>query len=249
MRRLYVLALATLVTAASTAKADISYQYVTDAVSANGGTITATTPGQDIAVNIFLRETLTGTSTSLIAGDKGLFGFGVSLNTISGQGTTINAGAATINTTAFGGPTATNPTTGNVASQGYLAAVSTTATSGPNPDANGQILLATAHLTAGAAGSTTTFQLNTGNAFFGPGNTFTFTHNFDLDSTNNASSGGGATYTGAATPQGGLFTFTVQVAAVPEPSSMLLCGLIACGGAYGAYRRRKAQKAKASPAV
>jgi hypothetical protein len=37
-------------------------------------------------------------------------------------------------------------------------------------------------------------------------------------------------------------SFTVPAsAAVPEPSSMLLCGLASLGGAYSIYRRRKAK--------
>ena len=39
-------------------------------------------------------------------------------------------------------------------------------------------------------------------------------------------------------PIGGLFSFTVgQV--IPEPSSMALCGLVACGMSYARYRRQQ----------
>lgn len=53
-----------------------------------------------------------------------------------------------------------------------------------------------------------------------------------LDKTNAAQ---GVTQ-GASTPIGGFSTFTV---AIPEPSSMALCGLVACGMSYAGYRRRK----------
>lgn len=46
----------------------------------------------------------------------------------------------------------------------------------------------------------------------------------------------GATFSGTtANP----YSFTVNVAAVPEPSSMVLGGMVVIGGAFGAWRRRK----------
>ena len=57
----------------------------------------------------------------------------------------------------------------------------------------------------------------------------------------------GPGYTGAANPIGGLFTLTV--AAAPEPSSMALCGLIACGLGYTRLRRRQAESPEATPAA
>ena len=57
----------------------------------------------------------------------------------------------------------------------------------------------------------------------------------------------GPGYTGASNPVGGFFAF--DIAAVPEPSSMALCGLIACGMSYAGYRRRKTAVNAATPAV
>jgi hypothetical protein len=67
----------------------------------------------------------------------------------------------------------------------------------------------------------------------GEGDTVTLGSNgYNLDSTNNAFAGGGATYFGADDN-----TFTFSVAAVPEPSSMILSGLAAIG--FGIWRRRR----------
>ena len=53
--------------AAGPARAGLMYQYVTDQ-SAYGGI-----PGQVVNVNVFLRETLAGGSTSLLVPEDGLF--------------------------------------------------------------------------------------------------------------------------------------------------------------------------------
>jgi hypothetical protein len=80
---------------------------------------------------------------------------------------------------------------------------------------------------------------------FGSGYTVTYPDGsgnvYNLDSTNNVAFGGGATYTGA---DNTIATFTV---AVPEPSSMFLCGLAAFSGAIGYYRRRRAARAVQQP--
>jgi hypothetical protein len=243
MWRLVGLSSICILLAAARANANISYEYVTDAVS-NGGTIIAT-PGQNIAVNIYLQETLTGSSTSLIAADGGLFGFGVALAQSSGSGSVINASAGSVNSSLFSGPSDITPNSGHTASQTFTGAIGISSATGPNPDATGKILLASADIIAGSAGTTTTFQLQSlsGNQ---AGNTFTVNNGYNLDSTNNAPNGG-ATYTGAATPQGGFDTFTVQVqpAVVPEPSSLLLGAMAVAGTLLGLYRR-KAKKAEST---
>jgi len=242
MRRILAFTLLALIATATTAKAAISYQYVTSVVGSSGGTFTATQAGQSITVNIYLQETLTAGSSSLITANGGLGGFGLQLKTTSGSGTTINS-APTFNS-AFNGPAPEYNPSGSATTQSYLAAASPSAGvqlgSGTGAGAN-EILLVSTTLTAGAAGTTTVFQLQNG-GFYGAGETTTQNGDFDLDSTNNQSGNGlitgGATYTGAATPIGGYYTFTVTVAAVPEPSSVILTGLAFAGLAFVGYRRR-----------
>jgi hypothetical protein len=253
---------------ASPVHAAITYQYVTDQT-----TYTATGAGATVNVQLFLQETLTNGDTSLInptagTANSGLFGAGVAVQ----QTGTVPTNASTISTIAtnqtaigVGGGFGTNSATfdqtnvtpatppNSGTSAALIESIPVGTAQGPTTDSTGRILLGTLTLTAGAAGTTTTFSItsftNSANPLavqFGEGNTVTNGVNgFDLDSTNNAFNGGPPpTYTGA---NDIINTFTVTVA--PEPSSMLLCGLaVGCGGAYGAYRRRKAQGLKAEAA-
>jgi hypothetical protein len=100
-----------------------------------------------------------------------------------------------------------------------------------------RVFLGTITLTAGSLGTTTTFTIESAKNFVNhDGNTLTFHDAFDLDK-DSTGQGAPVTWTGAdsVSPAN---TFTVT--AVPEPSSLLLCGLAVCGGAFAAYRRRKA---------
>src|SRR5262245_43139628 len=69
------------------ARADVSYRYITDKTSYTGNV------GDKVAVQLLLQETVTGTSTSLIFKDGGLFGAGVMLN--SPGGAIFGSGTAT----------------------------------------------------------------------------------------------------------------------------------------------------------
>ncbi len=89
-----------------------------------------------------------------------------------------------------------------------------------------KILIGSLNFTVGS--TDTTYQL-TNYAF----NQNTTQQGRGLDKSDASAAG----WTGAATPIGGFFTFTVAV--IPEPSSMALCGLVACGMSYFGYRRRK----------
>ena len=252
MRRfLFLIALALAVSAPATARASITYQYVSDQTSYNVNV------GSTITVNLYIQETLTGGSTSLIVQDGGMFAAAIGVNRSTGTAaaniTAIkeNTGAPwTSGSFAFG---ADNFTAGTaqlgVQSPGFLGTASNI-----NPDSTGKILIGTLTITGAAAG-TNTFNLTQYNT--GGGNTVTAGalnptsgSAFDLDFTNNQSPATGGvpagTYSGA---NDNPFSFTVVVAAVPEPSSMMLCGLAVVGGAYSVYRRRKAQAASAAVAA
>jgi hypothetical protein len=243
----------------ASARAAITYEYSETNTTDSSGVTT---------VNVFLNEILTGGSTSLVNGDNGLFGAGFGVNRVGTGNATITGGTlntaalatgtpasppATPNTGGFG----TNGAAGNVTANqspadgtnaassvnvgfgtanGMFANTSTTAAG----TTTNQWLLGTFTIAAGSQASTFSITSLAGspNTSFGGtfGNTVTFNTLFDLDQTNNGPSGG-ATYIGASTFDGTV-TFTVA-AAVPEPSSMALCGLAVCGGAFAAYRRRK----------
>src|SRR5262249_53915211 len=132
------------------------------------------------------------------------------------------------------GPQANNPTSGQVAVYGMSSNVgssSTGITNGLTPATGGMIALGSFNVVG--ITSDTHISLGDATAAFGPGNTLTFASGFDLDQS--GSSQGAPVNFSAAT--GSQFTLSAS-AAVPEPSSMLLCGLVTLGGAYSAYRRR-----------
>ncbi len=239
------------------ANAAISYTYTTDQTS-----YSAAQAGQTITVSLYLNENLTSGSQSLLVPDNGLVGFG-EYTTQSGSvptgATTITAEAGNTNPSAPGSASdgfTSNSIYGNrtIAANGSAAAMlfATNNTTGPigASTANGrQILLGTLTLTAGAAGTTTQFTLetyvNAPTSLGGSGsNNNTVDYGFnDLDVTNNADNGGGATYTGANDLP--FETFTVTVAAVPEPNGLVLSGLVVSCGLFGGlgfvgYRRGRA---------
>jgi hypothetical protein len=232
------------------ARAAISYQYITDQQS-----YSATAAGQSITVYFFLQEQGATPSSGIINGDGGLFGAGfVATQTkvdggTSGATFTVGSLAQNKNDPAAGTPpgfgsaglysykpnTATQqggletintqtiaPLTTNISSINGTNLTSTIANA---------IYLGSVTAVAGAAGTTTTFTVTSYKTFnHVDGNTLTNNTGFDLDvnSSNPA-------YTGA---DNNPFTFTITVAGVPEPSSLALCGIVAIGGAFGAWRRR-----------
>jgi hypothetical protein len=102
-----------------------------------------------------------------------------------------------------------------------------------------KVFLGTITLTAGTLGTTTTFTIQSKKTLQndpGDGNTLTFKNGYDLDQ-NGPNNGASVAWTGA-DAVGANDTFTVT--AVPEPSSLLLCGLAVCGVALGAFRHYKA---------
>jgi hypothetical protein len=194
--------------------------------------------------NIYLQETLTGGASSYITAQNGLLGAGFSVKNTTGQTTsayaTITAATdQTGNGGNFAGGTSTMTSIGaGVHSYSDLQSVSISASSGPSTN-GGEILLAT--LTFTLSSTQSTFTLNERNG--SNGNTKTFMDQVSLDTTQTGSNkaGDGNTIPAFTGASGDPFTITIPAAAVPEPSSMVLCGLAACGGAIGAYRRRRAK--------
>jgi len=226
------------------ARADVSYRYITDQANYTGAV------GAKVPVQILLQETVTGTSTSKIVADGGLFGAGVILNSPGGAiyGQTISGAPVNdfkispnilLNPAGFGvgtPPAATqlDQTPFTATKSGLI--VNADIGAGPLPVGTGNvktILLGTVNIVVGAAPTSLTVTPYTGSS-----NTITMLGT-DLDFGTQAANG----YTGASTPIGGLFSFTVGQA-IPEPSSMALCGLVACGMSYARYRRRNNKSAE-----
>jgi len=233
------------------ARADVSYRYITDKPNYEGVNV-----GDKIAVQLLLQETLTGNSTSKIFADGGVFGAGVILNSPGGAifGSTIN-GVVTnnfqigpnvaLNPAGFafgappGAPSQVDASPATATKAGLI--VNAEINQGPNFANAGSaattptrtILIGTVNVVVGATPTTLTVTPYTGSS-----NTITMIGT-DLDMGTQAANG----YTGAGTPIGGFYSFTVgQV--IPEPSSMALCGLIACGMSYAGYRRRNNKSAE-----
>jgi hypothetical protein len=240
--------------------AAVMYQYITDQPN-----YVASGPGATVTVNLYLQEVIAIGDTSLIVANHGMGGAGVVDQRVSFVGatpTTITTLTPNTSPIGIGGGFGMNPgTTSNVDAASLSAALNVLVPAGtlqgPVPDAMGRIRLGTETLTAGSAGSVTTFRVE---SFFnninnpptnplaagaGPmGNTVTLAlapsfFSLDLDFTNNDGTGG-ATYTGA-NQTINLFTVTVPQqgpVAVPEPATLTLWAVAAWGtGLAGAWRR------------
>lgn len=247
-------------------QASVSYSYSTDTTNtASGGAVT---------INLYLNETLTGGSGSLInpppPANQGMFSASVALNVLSGPGL-ISSVAGNTNPIASGGFSTgyagdLNSVNGAGTQGAIIIGVAFGNTSGPlatQVSSSGgttinQILIGTATFT-GVTANTIIAVTSFNNApsgsvanNLGNGNTVTFGNNgYDLDSTNNAADGGGAVYTGADVTSAQTNTYTLTAgAATPEPSSIALCGLALGGMGFGAWRRRmKAQVAATAAAT
>jgi hypothetical protein len=230
----------------ASSQAAVEYKYVADQSTYAGNV------GSLVTVNLFLQETVTGSSQSLIFKEGGLFGAATVV-------TRVNTGNATIfgsslvsndfkiapNTAAspvgFGPtPTIVSQAPANNSQSGLIvnADVPGNGADGPKFSSGGPgvrtVLLGTLNITVGS--KSTTFVV----ADYGPTNATVTQQGTDLDATS-------PTHQGAADPVGGYFSFRV-VNAIPEPSSMALCGLISCGIGYAGYRRRKNNPVKSTEA-
>ena len=245
----------------SSARADVSFQYVTDATSYT------TTAGSNVSVNVYLQETDTNGSSSILAAQGGLlsYGFYVAGGTTAGQSvinTSLNATASTNGAFTSASPFTQFGSNVNFNTSSYYAAggsglptnaldysnANNTFTTNGQVTANGyQVLLGTLNITAGTATTFTLTSMNNPN-FLDPGNggtsqsdntyTLPISNPLDVDSD-------GSGYSGA---NDFTYTFTVgpAVSGVPEPGSMILCGLFASGMVGGYIRRRRLAKAEAA---
>ena len=247
--------------AGGSARADVSYQYVA------GQSSYTVSQNATISVPIYLQETITPgmtTSTdynqSIINLDGGLVGAGVFVNSTGGAGNATissvaaNVGAGANKTTANFD---TNENTKNNANQAAILVGNTgsqntfgnTAPGVVSSTTTYQVLIGTLTINGSAQG-TTTYSLSTyaktptslgGNG--ADGQTVTAGTNFgvpvQLDLTNNPTFGGPPpSYIGTEDPANTVSAaFTVTVSAVPEPSSMLLCGLMVPAVGFGAWVR------------
>jgi PEP-CTERM motif len=223
-------AAATALAAAGSAKAAITYKYTTY----TGGTAVTSynaTAGVPITIPIYLYEQLTNSSSSLITSDEGMFSacFSVTQTTNTGAGTlTGSAGSVSSNGSNFsaGGGFANSSGKDSSLYQGIANALGNSASSGPVPNASGDIQIGSVTITPTV---TTTYVLGAENypATKSADLTTTFTNGYDLDANSTSPA-----YTGAiANPE----TFSVVVAPVPEPASAAVLGI----GALGLLTRRR----------
>jgi hypothetical protein len=240
MRLKLIVSALILLAAVAQGRASVTYSYVTDATNYTAN------PGATVTINIYLNETLTGSSSSFIQQQNGLFSAGAAFDVRSpAAGDAQVAGGFTFNTATepkgFSGPTKAyyNQGTGSAANNvEFLEAVGNSASQGMSVNTGGLYFLGSQTVTVGTG--TTKFALtsldndtiNNSNSILGQsdGNTLTFpppNPGFDLDSTAHPS-----LYTGADLAP--TYFFTVSS---PEPGSLVLGSMAASALALGAWRR------------
>jgi hypothetical protein len=213
----------------ATARAGIDYRYVADSTNFFG------TPGSMVTISLFLQETVTSPSTSLIFSDGGLFGAGINISRDSGNAEIFgNAGDRKITPNLAPSPAGFG---GSVAKVSYLTTTATQSQivvndgiTSPPTFPSGEpgirrILIGTLNLTVSTSDSV--FHVSS----LGRSHDTVTLQGRDLDNGSQPADG----YTGASTPLLGNFTLAVTV--VPEPSSVVLCGTIVIGFGLARFRR------------
>jgi hypothetical protein len=228
---------------AGTTRASISYEYVTDQSTYTGNV------GDTVTVSVLLQESVSGSSSSLLKSEAGLFsgGFYAFQSSSPSNPSTITGVSQNklfdgFNRPNFNGQQASMQQAENFSDSGGVGGTQSGNTT--------TVLLGTISIKVGASSTTYTVEsFRFAPKSFGgsgvDGNTLSFGSNFDLDVTNNGTTGG-ATYTGADAYNDtgspfAAFTFTVTTA-TPEPGSLLLGAVAASGLALGAWRRWKARR-------
>lgn len=232
-----------------TARGSVTYTYETDQSSytAAGGTAT---------VNIYLQETLTSGSTSLINSDSGVGAAGFSVNVVSGPGqvtgVTLNTSAVGVNGGFGVNGTIVNNSNSSIVNdqtwfngatgQGMESVAVATNPASTVSAGNNRILLGT--VTISGVTSTTTLNIaSLGNGVVASGSlaqrfgdsTVSNGTAFALDHDNN-DTGPPPTYFGAGDVSN---QFTINPSPVPEPSSVVLTSLAGAMFGFAAWRRRR----------
>lgn len=219
---------------AGPARAATVYNYVTDSANYSAPA------GASVPVKIYLQETLTGASTSLMVGDRGLFNAGAVVTYAASAGAKGSGSPAVLSAVALDGAEFRGPASQffapNGSSMNFQEAADSFGSSGPAgaPGGSGRLqFLGTLTITAGSLGNTTSFSLGERG---GVGNTITFTNGFDLDDDGSGTAADGTTYTWTGA-DGSLTPFSVT--AVPEPGGLAPLALL---GLLGLRTSRKTNR-------
>lgn len=218
------------------AHAEISYRYVTDK------TEYFTLPGGTVNVNIYLKETLTGGSTSFIASDGGLNQFGVDIKQVP-SGTPLQPApfikSESPNTVDF--PKFAFPTlfwdqygtmTGSIPLGPVPGILPGNTGGGASPSISGEIFLGSITIGVPNNFNYATFTVGAVDPLNG-GYTVTKNNTYDMDSAiNDETDAPTNLFTGVGDS---VSTFTVNF---PEPGA--LGAFVCCGGLLAVRRRRAA---------
>jgi hypothetical protein len=228
-------AIALIALTAGQAQAAVEYFYVADATNYSG------VSGSTVKVDLFLREVVLSGQTIIGPSglQMGLFSVVIGVNRAGGDSA---ISSATGNTTQFPNLPAVDVVNAG-ANAGFVlnAPLGGAVVATPKGGGVNEIFIGSMNVTVGTG--STTFKIVNGN-FADPGTgagtsgaaTLTFAGGHDLDAA--AGTVGPQSYQGTgAFPD---FQFTVtELEAIPEPSSIALCGVLAAGFAARVYRRRK----------
>jgi len=212
---------------AESAHAAVMYQYVSDQSTYR------TAPGQVINVLVYLKETLTSGSPSVVTGDDGMYSGGMDLVRLAAglpaspstiTGVTFNKADFGPGANTFSSPTPSDTYFFEALDNNFAHGVPLGNTgSGASPSIPGEVYLGSFQITAGSAAGTTNFNLRRVQG--ASGNTLTNAGR-DLDQNDPAYTGVGSTTTPISV-----------IVEVPEPASF---GLLVGIGAFGLVRRRRA---------